>query len=299
MKECWVYACQLPELERQKETRSILQSMNPALSAGKFTELSEQKRQMHRLQIQNKNNKTRKIKISFDLATTLYQTKLETGPPETNVNLPTKKELEKYLLPSFSLDYNEATVQSFLDKNSFRRKSAESDICFAWRVFCRLRRMYLYRWHPNLDRQVSKTCQSNATDCGGLSYLYCAILRANKIPARPLIGRWANSSPRAEDSLGYYNCHVKSEFFDSKIGWVPVDLSEAITNRKKKALEYFGKDPGDFVVIHENPDLVLKAPDKSLKKVRSIPDFRIWIKNASGLTIPPRNIEWTVSKEKL
>lgn len=42
---------------------------------------------------------------------------------------------------------------------------------------------------------VSEGCRLRGTDCGGHSSLFCAIARANSIPARKLPGQVADASP--------------------------------------------------------------------------------------------------------
>ena len=292
--ECLVYISQIPVLERQEDCSTRIKSGK--ISGQKFTELSAQKRTMLRLLIQNKSVKAKTMHVSSTLSATLYQSRLAAGSSSKSIPSLSKQDQAAFLDPSFSIDYDAKVFQNYLDRLNLRKKESESDIGFAWRAFNTMRRKFRYSWSPDLDRRNSITCKTNATDCGGLSYLFCGIMRANKIPARPLVGRWTSSSSRTEDASGYFNCHVKSEFFDKNIGWIPVDISEAVSNRRKKSSEYFGVDKGDFIAFHVNPDLVLEGPDNSLKKVRSMPDYRIWIKSGKKITIPPRNIRWTVDR---
>jgi hypothetical protein len=226
----------------------------------------------------------------------LYRTKLLIGKTNRVVEVLSSKETRENLRPSFSLDFRARNFQNWLEQKKLRRLPGERDLSFAWRVFLEIRNHYRYDWNPSMDRKVSNVCQLSATDCGGLSYLFCAVLRANKIPARPLIGRWAHSTAGVEDESHYFNCHVKSEFYARGVGWIPVDVSEAVANHKRDIKQLFGQDNGDFIVIHANPDLLLDRPCASSTNIRSLTDFRFWIcQNGLLLGSPPRHVFWKVS----
>ena len=105
-----------------------------------------------------------------------------------------------------------------------------------------------------MDRAASHVCKDRKSDCGGLcARLFVTILRANGIPARQLVGRWATSAEPLQKigEVLFNQQHVKAEFYAVGIGWVPVDLSSAVQwDRSSDGLNYFGQDPGDFMVLH-------------------------------------------------
>jgi transglutaminase-like putative cysteine protease len=89
-----------------------------------------------------------------------------------------------------------------------------------------------------------------AGDCGGLSLLFVAIMRTNEVPARTLFGRWAILQT---DSYGQY--HVMAEFFVSKSGWVPGDVSGTVVHRPLALGALFRNADGQFLAFHIDPDL--------------------------------------------
>src|SRR5205085_6623815 len=98
------------------------------------------------------------------------------------------------------------------------------------------------------------------SDCGGLSMLLVAALRAGGVPARTLYGRWAESAKPGEkaDDQPFLQWHVKAEFYATGIGWVPVDMASGILHDKSpEGLEFFGKDPGNFLTIHVDPNMMV------------------------------------------
>jgi hypothetical protein len=73
--------------------------------------------------------------------------------------------------------------------------------------------------------------QNGWGECGDYSTLFCALLRAVGIPARPVVG-WLAKTGRSH--------HVWAEFFLSNYGWTPVDPSWDDGNNP---WQYFGKVP--------------------------------------------------------
>jgi transglutaminase-like putative cysteine protease len=293
----WViYAPILPSLSRQIGARSSFSTKDKSISAQTLRERSPLQRPVQVIHVKNAVNYTRELPVQAEYWTQLHSCKLTPGKAAKPVADLTPAEENRNLLETFSLDYKKAPVQSWLTKNNLRKTAAESDIEFAWRVFETIKQNYKYNWSPTLDRRVSKTVAIDATDCGGLSYLFCAALRANGIPARVLIGRNAKSTEGVEDGSGYFNCHVKSEFFAKNIGWIPVDMSRSVSHPDADPMRYFGTDPGNFITLHENPDLILDSFHSGLKRIRSMQDFRYWIKGNGLYKTPQRRIEWKVEK---
>jgi len=292
-----VYTPVAPSLSRQSDSRSTFSTRDRSVSAQVVKERSPLQRPVQVIRVQHAGKKYgRALPVQADFWMVLHTSKLVPGKAEKPVADLPPGEKKQNLLPTFSLDYNSEPVQSWLTKHKLKKTAAESDIEFAWRLFETLKEKYGYNWSPTLDRRASKTVAIDATDCGGLSYLYCSALRANGIPARVLIGRNAKSTKGIEDGSGYFNCHVKSEFFAKGIGWIPVDVSRAISYPDADPMRYFGTDPGNFITLHENPDMILDSFHSGLKRIRSMQDFRYWIKG-NGLYRPPqRRIEWTVEK---
>ncbi|MGC9443698.1 MAG: transglutaminase domain-containing protein [Candidatus Methanospirareceae archaeon] len=76
----------------------------------------------------------------------------------------------------------------------------------------------------------AKYCYENKEgECGDYSALFVAMCRAEGIPARPVVGFWADSA--------YGNEHVWAEFYVQDIGWIPVDPT--IGQQSEEEREYY------------------------------------------------------------
>ena len=53
--------------------------------------------------------------------------------------------------------------------------------------------------------------------------------------------------------------HVKAEFFAHGIGWVPVNAAGAVGDTAGGDFAFFGNDPGDFIAMANDGDLVLDS----------------------------------------
>ena len=96
------------------------------------------------------------------------------------------------------------------------------------------------------------------SDCGGLTALFVAAMRASGVPARQLVGRWAETAEAGEklDGKEWQKEHVKAEFYAAGVGWVPVDMSVAVDlDRRPGSVRHFGRDNADFVCLHVDPDV--------------------------------------------
>ena len=185
---------------------------------------------------------------------TLYSRHILPGPPSAPIlDIPAASRAFD-LRSSETIDYTAQPFQHWLDAQNLRCSSSEGDLAFAFRVYQAIRKLYHYYYEPTQNRKASNICLVNQSDCGGLSYLFVATLRANHIPAHSLAGRLAKSASKPED---YGQCHVKSEFFANGIGWVPVDMSFGVSSTDQDCLRYFGNDPGDLLVMHQDTDIVL------------------------------------------
>jgi len=86
-------------------------------------------------------------------------------------------------------------------------------------------------------------------------------MRANRIPARCLAGRFADSESAIPARIGGApgQMHVRAEFFAKGVGWVPVDPSGGVQHDKRThSLTWFGHDAGDLIVFHIDPGFVIK-----------------------------------------
>jgi hypothetical protein len=149
-----------------------------------------------------------------------------------------------------------------------------------------------------MDRQASAVCRAGKADCGGLSVLFVTILRGNNIPARTLIGRWAQSS-KAKDTVGdlpYYQTHVKAEFYAEEIGWVPADLATALYDKKGDGLSCFGHDPGDFLTQHVDEHLRLDSFHFGKQDMEFLQGPAYWVTGRGNIEPTHTEEKWEVRK---
>lgn len=200
------------------------------------------------------------FKLTFTTEATLLSRKLvelKDGEKPPAVAPLTADERKYYLSSTTRVDHDAQAFKDWLDRKKLRRGKGEDAFDLAARVLDVIRADYRYFYDPNEDKRASVTCKRGATDCGGMCYLFVGALRANGVPARLLVGRYAK--PRKPGSTpadtGYENPHVRAEMFVAGVGWVPVDPTNAHASRNQKARAFVGVDPGDLLVLHVDVDL--------------------------------------------
>ena len=80
--------------------------------------------------------------------------------------------------------------KDFVAKHKLNRGAKESELDFAGRTFLVISKEFTYLY-PNIEGKDVIECGKG--DCGALSWLFVRVLRANHIPARLLLGHWADS----------------------------------------------------------------------------------------------------------
>lgn len=260
----WIYYAPLPPNlgGQQSLTRQeVLSDEMPAVYS-KQEELSSEHRQVLLARIPVKHTQEKKsLYVSTHYFLDLNAISLQDGAAKIGAVAPlSPDDLAKYLAPSTTLDFKVTEFQNWLKSMQLIRRQDERDIDFAWRAYLLLRRSYTYMYDPKQDRRASSLCRIKSSDCGGLSGLFASTLRANGVPARLLVGRWLKIDAEADEpGNGFGQVHAKSEFYAKNVGWVPVDMSIAVSNPSDDPLCSFGKFNGGFVVFHIDPDLVLNS----------------------------------------
>jgi hypothetical protein len=194
------------------------------------------------------------VTVAVVTEATLYSRKLVAGAPSEKVAPLDPEERQLALAKTPTEDFTDPVFLGWLQRLRLMRGADETDLAFAERAFRTIKHAssYLYSG-PFQVRQASKVCTDPRTDCGGFAVLLVSALRANRVPARALCGRWTKSAVSNEPMM---QMHVKAEFWAEGIGWVPVDLSSAVQlDRDGETLRYFGDDPGDILVQHTDTDL--------------------------------------------
>lgn len=207
-----------------------------------------------------------------------------------NFNDLTGKERRLWLRSDESFyDFEEKSFQEWLDLNRLHRATDESDLNFARRVFDCIKSSFEYGADKDANQNASAVCNTKKAHCGGQSTLFVSALRANGIPARSLVGKWAQSMKKGE-VVGNYEFsqqHVKAEFFAKDIGWIPVDQSVGL----------FGSDNGDFIVFQVDYEFCFDTKDYGEQKV---PWFwhTVYAVPEGKLANPKRTEDWQVSKKR-
>ena len=155
-----------------------------------------------------------------------------------------------------------------------KRQITERDIDYAWRAYEFLRKSFSYEWVPeNYSIRLSDICRNTKQSCDPLSRLFVGILRSQRVPARTINCRAAVSAPLSKDPGG--GRHTKCEFYAKSIGWVPIDISTAVSDKQAPAIKHFGYDDGGCITLNIDPDFQLRF-DKDISNVRGFIDSFVW-----------------------
>lgn len=292
-----VFAAIAPNFPGQDQTRT---QMVPGPVESR--DQSPENREIIGLVLPGKGNQINTLSVTVTYEATLYSRVLrpltsgEKAPPVAPLR---QVDRTHYLASRGDINHASAEFGNWLQREKLRREKGESDTSFAGRAYLHLKRQMRYDYQPLSSRVATQVCKAGKSDCGGLSILFVAVMRANGIPARVLYGRWA-SSAKPSSTLGktpYYQWHVKSEFHARDVGWVPVDLSGAVEGNAKDpdSLAFFGNDPGDFITFHFNPNLVIDSGLFGPKPVHNL-QYPMWWWTGQGSAEPKRLVEdWQVS----
>jgi hypothetical protein len=207
-----------------------------------------------------------------------------------------------YLAERGYMDFTTPAFNDWLTGNALERHSGESEINFARRVFLGLKSGMQYDASSARKFLASAVCKAGRADCGGLSILFTSILRANKIPARTLWGRWATSAEPGQTwaNRSYFQTHVKAEFFARGVGWVPVDVASAILHDKSpEGLRFFGNDAGDFITFHIDSNLRVDTRLFGVKPVPHLQRPAFWVRGEGSLKDVKTVQDWQVKRTKL
>lgn len=194
-------------------------------------------------------DRTLDIKVTY--AGKLYRKELTKGAnPRAKAEVPTLSVMERvfYTAKTATMDWGEPNFQSWLDMGELRRRDGESNLDFGKRCYDYLMENGIYGGDTSSysSRRPSEVCRTMSNDCGGLSLLFVAAMRANGIPARSLFGRWARCQTNS-----YGQFHVIAEFYDDRIGWIPVDISAGL----EQPDQHFGRAGGNLIVFHIDTDI--------------------------------------------
>jgi hypothetical protein len=295
-KEWILFAAQAPELPGQSHTSSRLLPDGQA-----FRDLSDRHRQLLRAQILVSDETQRHtLRGQIEWQATLYSRNLERREPNVSYSSPpvlSTSEHRAALAETTTLDYSQDVFQQWLRKHRLHKTANESDLDFGRHAFLAITHALRYDYAELMDRHASHICQTDRADCGGMCALFAATLRANGVPARMLMGRWARSAdPHGTlDGAPYHQQHVKAEFYANGVGWIPVDLSSAVTHDKTpEGLRYFGHDHGDFLTVQLDPDVQVDSVHWGVKSLPLLQSFHYYVTGKGKLENVTFDRDWQV-----
>ena len=273
--EWTIYGPDAPDTDDQSNVFSTLDVTNHRCHVATWSELSPLGRTLlHASLVDDSTANCAELDTEATFTATLYRRILVPGPAPTPISPLSEDSRRLYTRNSETIDFDNRAFQTWLSATHLRREPGELDLDFGLRVFQYIRANYSYSYDIAQDRRASAICQVTASDCGGLSQLFVAAMRASGVPALALCGRLATS---AADSDDHGNCHVKSEFFASGIGWVPVEISGATCDKLAPYSVYFGRMYGDFVTLSIDNDQELVAANNGVQNQRGLQGIRFFV----------------------
>jgi transglutaminase-like putative cysteine protease len=213
--------------------------------------------------------------------TGVFQTRqLVDGPPDATVRPPNPPVPGQFLASTESINWKEDAFQDWLDSSGLRRARDESPLVYGERVYAYFREHGRYTYPPVTAWNSAACCQRLRTDCGGYSLVFTAACRANRIPARLLVGQWFKARRGSDGGVTLTDgrqAHVIAEFFDPQVGWIPEDISSTFLHTPGYAdMNFFGRDPGYFFAWHVDTDFHFDTPRKADAHVQWIQNPNLW-----------------------
>jgi hypothetical protein len=284
----YLYAAEAPDLPSQRDVHTTLSP------PGKVVEEASP---YHRRVILSKVEGRPEVRAALTIEATLMSRHLRplpagrTGPEVKDLS---PEQVQEYTRATPWADYDAPRFREWLEKGSLHRQKGETDMAFAHRAFKYLKHHFTYQW-PTPSDSAAKVCATGKSDCGGLSSVFVATMRANGVPARLLGGRWAQSQQKKD----YGQWHVKSEFFAKGVGWVPVDSSGAVTDTAGSEFAYFGNDEGDHIAFARDQDYIVNSFVSGQQHVAIFQGVTYWWRGSGNDKNSREDEHWTVTKEKL
>jgi len=233
--------------------------------------------------------------------TGVFQTRqLVDGPPGLSAKPIVAPEPGEFLASTESINWQSGSFQDWLDCSGLRRAKNESPVAFGGRVYAYFRTHGRYTYPPVSAWNSAACCQRLRTDCGGFSLIFTAACRANRIPARLLVGQCFKGRRQADGTVVLTDnrqAHVIAEFFDPQIGWIPEDISSAFLRaRGYPDLDFFGRDPGFFFAWHVDTDFHFDTPRKSDAHVQWIQNPNLWFSGNADDANDSVSHHWNIEK---
>lgn len=240
----YIYTSQVPNLPGQQD---VISTLEPDAS------MTREYSPLHRpLLLSHSKTSQNSVETIWTIDATLMSRQLlPLAPGEKAAPVPPlAPELKTaFTAATPTVSYASPELTAWRESAGLRRRTGESGMALARRVFAYIKHHFTYEF-PTTFPSATLTCKAGKSDCGGLSALFVATMRANGVPARMLGGRWATSSDERGQAF-----HVKAEFFADGVGWVPVDMSMAVHDPEGLDFSYFGNEDGHFLAMAEGEDM--------------------------------------------
>jgi transglutaminase-like putative cysteine protease len=233
--------------------------------------------------------------------TGIFQTRqLVDGPPEASAKPIIAPKPGEFLASTESINWKDDAFQDWLDSSGLRRAGNESAVAFGGRVYTYFRNHGRYCYPPATAWNSAACCQSLRTDCGGFSLVFTAACRANKIPARLLVGQCFKARELPDGTVELTDgrqAHVIAEFFDPQIGWIPEDISSTFLRTPGYSdLNFFGRDPGYFFAWHFDTDFHFDTPRKPDAHIQWIQNPNLWFSEDADDANDSVSHHWDIEK---
>lgn len=308
VKEWGIFTCKAPELPTQKNVQTKVQVLNAKTAPVPVRDFSPLMRTVYlsRLPVKEAINKDLiDVKVSYQAE--LIARKLVPATADMPVvKVEPLKEQEKnlYLMEWGDVKFKDKEFQAWMENNKLIRQAGERDLDFARKVFRQINYKLDFDLAENMDRKSTAVSIMMKSDAGGISNLFVAILRANKVPARSLWGRMVMTAAEMEKQKikGSNQMSVRCEFFAEDIGWVPADPGSALYSKKNKIDPdtCFGIDYAAFFSQHIDPNIDVHNP-LSNKRINIIalqtPAYWIYTQATTLGTVKVTQ-DWKVTKRE-
>lgn len=260
---------------------------------------------------ENSGSKDSILNAKFTTQVTLFSRKLSPltpremagnspQPPPEPLSVANRK---IYLRSSPTIDHESEEFRQWMKTEKLQRQPGEDDLTLAKRFFFLIRSRYSLKADPKISRRASFTAPRTEADYGSVNGLFVAMCRSQGIPARPLVGRLAKSSqlvtPRGGGTaLQNHQWYIRSEWWHPSLGWVPVELLSGLGADRSESgnLKWFGNDPGDLIVFHEDFDVILDPLLFEKKEILATEGIAVWSVGKGKLEGQSISEEWVVKK---
>ncbi len=298
----WVlYACVAPQLTTQD---LLHQSLGPAgdpdpgadWKTDEIEENGKGKRRLHRAKVDTRRaSSASSLSCRFSMRAALYPVDLQPGEPAEKVKSLSSAEKRLYLRDTPLYDYRTKKMKKWIRESGLKRGGKERDLAYAWRVLSYLVSKYEISTKAAYCYRASDGLTVKRMYAAAVASLFIAVLRANKVPARFLAGRWAIRDKDPKKTPDHY--HGRAEFYAKDVGWVPVDPFLAEVAKPPMSLG-FGRTVGKFLAFHIEPNIPVDDATGS-EFVSNVIVAPLMYPRGSGITNaqPRQEYKWIVEVE--